>query len=65
MPRVGRREMALSSPGRLNSLSLLHRCKVTGNDGDIGQVRLALFDTTAWRIQFLVLESSPWLFDGC
>ncbi len=54
--------MALSSPGRLNSLSLLHRCKVTGNDGDIGQVRLALFDTTAWRIHFLVLESSPWLF---
>lgn len=54
--------MTVSCRGRLNSLSLLHRCKVTGNDGDIGQVRLALFDTADWRIQFLVLESSPWLF---
>ncbi|ANH67071.1 PRC-barrel domain-containing protein [Mitsuaria sp. 7] len=54
--------MTGSGHGRLNSLSLLHRCKVTGNDGDIGQVRLALFDTADWRIRFLVLESSPWLF---
>lgn len=54
--------MASPSPGRLDSLSLLHGCKVTGNDGDIGHVRLALFDTTDWRIHFLVLESSPWLF---
>lgn len=54
--------MTASCRGRLNSLSLLQRCKVTGNDGDIGHVRLALFDTVDWRIHFLVLESSPWLF---
>lgn len=54
--------MASSCRGRLNSLSLLQRCKVTGNDGDIGHVRLALFDTMDWRIHFLVLESCPWLF---
>lgn len=48
--------------GRLNSLSLLHRCPVTGSDGEIGQVRLALFDTADWCVHFLVLESSPWLF---
>ncbi|MFX1678746.1 hypothetical protein PV762_05905 [Mitsuaria sp. CC2] len=54
--------MDASCAGRLNSLSLLQRCKVTGNDGDIGHVRLALFDTTDWRIHFLVLEASPWLF---
>jgi hypothetical protein len=54
--------MTGSRRGRLDSMSLLHRCKVTGNDGDIGHVRLALFDTADWRLQFLVLEASPWLF---
>lgn len=54
--------MSPSCRSRLNSLSLLHRCKVTGNDGDIGHVQLALFDIAHWRIHFLVLESSPWLF---
>lgn len=49
-------------PTRLSSLSLLHRCKVTGSDGDVGIVRLALIDPADWRIRFLVLETGAWLF---
>ncbi|UXH79629.1 hypothetical protein [Roseateles amylovorans] len=45
----------------LNSLSALHRTKITGNDGDIGHVSQALFDDQAWRLRFLVVRTSPWL----
>ncbi|MEO7254682.1 MAG: PRC-barrel domain-containing protein [Casimicrobium sp.] len=45
----------------LKSLSQITSAAVIATDGEIGQVKSALFDDQSWTIRFLVVETGTWL----
>jgi uncharacterized protein YrrD len=45
----------------LRSLTTLFGYTIHENDGDMGHVHDFLFDDTAWRVRYLVIETGKWL----
>jgi hypothetical protein len=47
----------------LQSLKVLQGYTIHGTDGEIGKVREFYFDSNAWKVRYLVVDSGDWL-DG-